>query len=169
MNRKNKSAKRVLLEGVLAIFLAALLLTLLVSEISEYEFDVFQYAMVYVISVVASMMMVTLLLFIITCVESLIIMIIDKKFNMRNLLFVNYNFFGKNILLSALLAMVVMNFENMVVQTVATVFLYIIAVLLIAGYYLNIVNVASVNKKAGRVLISIIGALIVVFNGAVLL
>lgn len=169
MNRKNKSAKRVLLEGVLAIFLAALLLTLLVSEISEYKFDVFQYAMVYVISVVASMMMVTLLLFIITCVESLIIMIIDKKFNMRNLLFVNYNFFGKNILLSALLAMVVMNFENMVVQTVATVLLYIIAVLLIAGYYLNIVNVASVNKKAGRVLISIIGALIVVFNGAVLL
>lgn len=169
MNRKNKSAKRVLLEGVLAIFLAALLLTVLVSEISEYEFDVFQYAMVYVISVVASMMMVTLLLFIITCVESLIIMIIDKKFNMRNLLFVNYNFFGKNILLSALLAMVVMNFENMVVQTVATALLYIIAVLLIAGYYLNIVNVASVNKKAGRVLISIIGALIVVFNGAVLL
>ena len=52
MNRKNKSAKRVLLEGVLAIFLAALLLTVLVSEISEYEFDVFQYAMVYVISVV---------------------------------------------------------------------------------------------------------------------
>ena len=101
--------------------------------------------------------------------ESLIIMIIDKKFNMRNLLFVNYNFFGKNILLSALLAMVVMNFENMVVQTVATALLYIIAVLLIAGYYLNIVNVASVNKKAGRVLISIIGALIVVFNGAVLL
>lgn len=166
---KAKTAKRVFLEGVLAIFLAALLLTFVISSISEYDFDISQYAIVYLISVLTSMTMVTMLLFIITCIESLVIMMIDKKFNMRNLLFVNYNFFGKNILLSSLLVLVIINFDNATVKMTAIIVTYVIAVLLMAGYYFNIVRVASVNKNAGRVLISIIGVLVVAINGAALI
>lgn len=161
--------RKLLLEGILAIFLAAFLLTLVISGISEYEFTVSQYAIVYSISVLTSMMMVTMLLFIITCIEALIIMLIDKKFNMRNLLFVNYNFFGKNILLSALLVLIILNVDHSMIKTVSILIAYLIAVLFIGCYYFDITKVAFVNKNAGKVLVSMIGILAVVCNGAAFL
>ena len=128
-----KTAKCVLVEGVLSIFLAALLLTFVISDISESEFGVSQYVMVYLISVLMSTTLTTLLLFIITCIESLIIMIVDRKFNMRNLLFANYNFFGKNILLSSMLLLAVVHFDSELVKRVFVLVTYVTAIWLIAS------------------------------------
>lgn len=164
---RTRTTRRVLSEGVLSILTAALFLTLVIANVSEYDLTLRHYVLAYCLSALASVVLATILLLIVTCIESFLIMTIDKRFILQNLLISNLSYFGKNILLSA--GFILMHFyvESKVVVTVAMVVAFAIAAILIVDYYVNLVNVARVHKKAANILVVILSVLAILSNALV--
>ncbi len=162
-----RTAKRVLSEGVLSILAAALFLTLVIANVSEYDLSFRHYVVAYCLSALASVVLATILLLIVTCIESFLIMTIDKRFVMQNLLISNLSYFGKNILLSACFILMHFYVESKVVVTLAMVVAFGIAAFLMVDYYMNLVRVARVHKKAANLLVAILSVLAILSNALV--
>lgn len=166
---KTKSVKWSVFIGIVSILTATLIVTKIVSDVAEYKFSTYQYIIMYLISVMSSIFIVTVLMVIITSIEALLIMIIDKKFNLRNLLLINYSFFGKCILTSAVLIYILDKCSNKIVGIVSVLATYILICLFVILNYFNLVNIAIVNKKAAKMITVIVMLILIFFNGVALL
>lgn len=166
MNKK-KSVKRSIIIGIVSILISTMFMTKLVSNVAEFEFTMYQYVITYLIAVISSLFIVTTLMMIITSIEAFFIMIIDKRFSLRNLLLINYSFFGKCILTSSILIYVLDRFSNKIVGIVSILITYVLVGVFIVLNYFNLVNIAVVNKKAAK-MITVIAMLIFVGSQALL-
>lgn len=89
---KSREIKLSILQGVVSILLSTLIVTRIISDVAEYEFEIYQYVIIYTVSVLATLFIVTIIMMFVTSLEAFLIILIDKKFSLRNLLLVNYSF-----------------------------------------------------------------------------
>ena len=143
-----------LLSGIVSLLFSMLFVTGIVLSVLEGGFNSRQYIFTYIFSSVVGIMVATMVLFIVTCISSLIIMIVNTRFNMRNLFCVIYSYYGKSLLLNSILLYVY--YLGKEVNTGITVAIYLLFTLMfLVQYYLDTIKCASVQKVAARLLMGV--------------
>ncbi len=166
---KSREIKLSILQGVVSILLSTLIVTRIISDVAEYEFEIYQYVIIYTVSVLATLFIVTIIMMFVTSLEAFLIMLIDKKFSLRNLLLVNYSFFGKCILASSVLIYILYeDFNSTICQIAVLVTALLVALFIFLNYY-SLVKVAIVNKKAAKAITTVMLIIMAVFNTATLI
>lgn len=141
--------------GIIPIFISAVFLTRVIFQLADVSFGMREYILSYIFSVVSALFLSAMLLFVITSLSALIIMLINKVFNMQQLFMVNYNYYGKCILLNSIFVYLFLNFEESWFMYIWNVGYYLIILFLLYRYYVNLVKFAYVNKWAAKILTGI--------------
>ncbi len=141
--------------GIIPIFISAIFLTRVIFQLADVSFGMREYILSYIFSVVSALLLFTMLLFIITSLSALIIMLINKVFNMQQLFMVNYNYYAKCILLNSIFLYLFLNFEESWFIHICNVGYDLIILFLLYRYYVNLIKFAYVNKCAAKLLTGI--------------
>lgn len=156
-NRAENTSIIKLFKGMLALLVSMIFLTGMVLALSDKKFNTGEYIFTYIFSSVVGIIVITILLFTITCISSLIIIPVNRKFSMRNLFCVIYNFYGKTIMLNMIL--IYMYYQEWKLNAIIVGGIYIIfSLLLVVQYYKEVVQYAYVSKTGAKLLIGITAA-----------
>lgn len=143
-----------LLTGMVSLLFSMLFVTGMVLSLLDGRYNSRQYIFTYIFSSVIGIMFATMLLFIVTCISSLVIMIVNTTFSMRNLFCVVYCYYGKSILLNSIL--LYLFYLGKEVNTGMTIAVYLLFTLLfLVQYYQDTVKCAGVKKTAAMLLLGV--------------
>lgn len=143
-----------LLTGIVSLLISMLFVTGMVLSLLDGSYNSRQYIFTYIFSSVIGIMVATMLLFIVTCISSLVIMIVNKTFSMRNLFCVVYSYYGKSILLNSILLYVY--YLGKEINTGITITVYMLFTLIfLIQYYRDTIKCASVQKAAAMLLLGV--------------
>lgn len=161
--------RAIILKGIFLVLLSVLLLTFTIFDITETSFTTKGYIFVYFFTSIITIMAVSMLLFVITCISSLIIMAVNKKFSMRNLYCVLYEYYSKVIMLNAITAFIVFFWELKVNKIIILIYA-VCSILFFIQLYNNMIKYAYVYKLSAKILVGIMSLFsIAIAVGTVLL
>lgn len=108
----------------------------------------------YLFSGLSGIMFATMMLFLVTCINALVIMLVNTEFSMRNLFCVVYNYYGKNILLNTIL--IYLFYQGTETNKILLYGFYILfLILFFVQFYCRLIHCAGVEKKAAKLLLGI--------------
>lgn len=143
-----------LLIGVVSLLFSMIFITGMVLSLLDGSYNSRQYIVTYIFSSVIGIMVATMLLFMVTCISSLVIMIVNTRFSMRNLFCVVYSYYGKSILLNSILLYVYYLGKGGNTGITITVYLLLTLIFLVQ-YYRDTIKCASVQKAAAMLLLGV--------------
>lgn len=141
--------------GIIPVFISAIFLTRVIFELADVSFGIREYVLAYALAVISALFISAMLLFVITSLSALIIMLVNKIFNMQQLFRVNYNYYGKCILLNSVFMYLFLKFEDPMFMHICNISYYLFILFLLYRYYVNLIEFAYVNKWAARLLLGI--------------
>ena len=143
-----------LVKGISALLISMFFLTGMVLALTEMQFSTGEYIFAYIFSSIVGIMIVTMLLFTVTCLSSLIIIPVDRKFSMRNLFCVIYNYYGKTIMLNMILIYIYYQEWKISAGIVGSIYV-IFSLIFMFQYYKGVITCAYVHKTAAKLLVGV--------------
>lgn len=142
--------------SLLNVIIASLLISYSFLSLLDANFKIGGYAFVAGMSV----MLISIIVFVITCIISIIVILFDNRFSMKFLYIFTHEYIGRTLLVTGVFVYLNIVLDLNISKLVANLIANSINIILLFKYYKKITLVASINKIAARLIV----VLIMIFN-----
>lgn len=153
---KNKTLKGMIYTSIVSTMVSAFLLNYSFMMLLECNLKIYTY----IALAFMSTMLISIIVFVLTCIISIVVILFDNKFSMKHLYAITYKYISKTLLVTAFFTflMIVLNIEINIfsLRLIAN----ILNMIFIFQYYKGITFIANVNKLAAKSIV----VLIILFN-----
>lgn len=153
---KNRTLKEKFWISLVIVSLSAFLLVYSFMELLDYNPNIHGY---FIFTIMATML-ICIIIFMVTCIVAIIIVLFDKKFRMRDLYIVTYEYMGKTLLNTSVFTFL-MVFKGIEINSfTCRLITNILNGIFIFQYYKSMTKIVKINKLPALIVIMSI----VIFN-----
>lgn len=153
---KVSSAKTIMLISILNFILSILMVTYSLMSLLDINFKIIGYIFVSC----ASLIFISFIVFVITCIISIVVIFFDNRFNMKLLYIFTYEYVGRTLLITSLFVFLTLGLDFNISRLGSIIIVDIFNLIFIVKYYKAITIEANVNKLAAKLIVG----LVIVFN-----